>query len=186
MVRRRRCPRLPQVAERQPRKADQVGLAWTYGFRYVEKRFRASVRRSPEGLLYLKLAPLRPGGPPHDPDAPPASHVAHAVCYVCLHFFGYPIGGVRRTALPQAGRNLLPLALDIHEEILFLPPTAAGRALVTERGAGDALAESSFREQRDVWREIVDAGPWTPRLTSALEGRRRTPYLPRLVRSITS
>ena len=101
-------------------------------------------------LLGQDTSPRHAG--PHDPDHDHGSRARRA------NGVRAP-GRVRRTGLPQAGRNLLLPAPDIQENILFLPPTTAGRDLVTELGVRDVLAESSFRKQRDVWREIVDAEP---------------------------
>ena len=46
--------------------------------------------------------------------------------------------------------NLLLLAPDIQEEILFLPRTTEGRHHLTERSLRAAIAEPSFVEQRHI------------------------------------
>lgn len=48
--------------------------------------------------------------------------------------------------------NLLHLAPDIQEEILFLPPVAEGRDPVTERDLRGVAAVAGWGEQRRVWR----------------------------------
>jgi hypothetical protein len=50
--------------------------------------------------------------------------------------------------------NLLVLAPDIQEEILFLPPVAAGRAPVTERDLRPVLKTLVWREQRERWARL--------------------------------
>ena len=47
--------------------------------------------------------------------------------------------------------NLLLLAPDIQEEILFLPRTTEGRDHLTERSIRAAIAEPSFVKQRHIW-----------------------------------
>ena len=63
------------------------------------------------------------------------------------------LGHITRPRTTQI-MNLLLLAPDIQEQILFLPPTTAGGDPVTERGIREVLAESSFTKQRDLWRGI--------------------------------
>ena len=46
--------------------------------------------------------------------------------------------------------NLLGLAPDIQEEILFLPPVTEGRPAVTERHLRDLLKTVVWSEQRDM------------------------------------
>lgn len=50
--------------------------------------------------------------------------------------------------------NLLHLAPDIQEAILFLPPVAAGRDPVTERDLRTLAAEVAWRRQRPAWRRL--------------------------------
>lgn len=47
--------------------------------------------------------------------------------------------------------NLLHLAPDIQEEILYLRPVGQGRDLVTERCIRQVVAEMSWDTQRRVW-----------------------------------
>ena len=48
--------------------------------------------------------------------------------------------------------NLLHLAPDIQEELLFLPPTDGRRAPVHERSIRPVAAEINWRKQRAMWR----------------------------------
>jgi hypothetical protein len=50
--------------------------------------------------------------------------------------------------------NLLHLAPDIQEEILFLPPVAEGRDPVTERDLRGVAAIAGWGEQRRAWATI--------------------------------
>ena len=47
--------------------------------------------------------------------------------------------------------NLLVLAPDIQEEILFLPRTTEGCDQVTERSIRTVIVEPSFVKQRGIW-----------------------------------
>jgi hypothetical protein len=47
--------------------------------------------------------------------------------------------------------NLLHLAPDIQEELLFLPPTDGRRAPIHERAIRPICAEISWRRQRATW-----------------------------------
>lgn len=59
------------------------------------------------------------------------------------------LGRITRARATQI-MNLLTLAPDIQEAILFLPPTTSGRAPITERALRD-LARLSWPEQRVRW-----------------------------------
>ena len=50
--------------------------------------------------------------------------------------------------------NLLCLAPDIQEEILFLPPTLSGRDALTERHLRPIAALLDWRKQRRMWRQL--------------------------------
>jgi hypothetical protein len=52
--------------------------------------------------------------------------------------------------------NLLHLAPDIQEDLLFLPPVTAGRAQIHERILRPLSAEVCWAVQRGAWREIRD------------------------------
>ena len=60
------------------------------------------------------------------------------------------LGHVTRARLTQI-MNLLNLAPDIQEEILFLPRTESGRDAVTERELRPIAAELDWRKQRRIW-----------------------------------
>jgi len=53
--------------------------------------------------------------------------------------------------------NLLHLAPDIQEEILYLPPVRAGCDIVTERDVRRIVCEPQWEEQRRGWRRIREA-----------------------------
>jgi hypothetical protein len=50
--------------------------------------------------------------------------------------------------------NLLNLAPDIQEEILFLPRTERGRDPIRERHIRPLAAILDWRKQRNLWREV--------------------------------
>jgi len=50
--------------------------------------------------------------------------------------------------------NLLHLAPDIQEEILFLPPVTEGRDPVTERSLRRLAEESIWNHQRTLWKSL--------------------------------
>jgi hypothetical protein len=62
------------------------------------------------------------------------------------------LGHVTRARLTQI-MNLLNLAPDIQEEVLFLPPTEKGRDPITERDGRPIAAERNWRKQRRMWRQ---------------------------------
>ncbi|MEQ8850947.1 MAG: hypothetical protein RIB32_04110 [Phycisphaerales bacterium] len=51
--------------------------------------------------------------------------------------------------------NLLHLAPDIQEEILFLPPVDEGRDAITERELRAVTQEKCWRRQREIFRRMV-------------------------------
>ena len=50
--------------------------------------------------------------------------------------------------------NLLPLAPDIQETVLFLPRTLSGRDPIHEKMLRNIVADVSWQKQRDIWRTI--------------------------------
>lgn len=64
------------------------------------------------------------------------------------------LGHVTRARLTQI-MNLLILAPDIQEAILFLPPTERGRELITERDLRSIAAMADWGRQRKMWREVI-------------------------------
>jgi hypothetical protein len=66
------------------------------------------------------------------------------------------LGGVTRARLTQI-MNLLLLAPDIQEELLFLPRTIRGPHAVTERDMRSIAAVPDWRRQRRLWRELHPA-----------------------------
>jgi hypothetical protein len=60
------------------------------------------------------------------------------------------LGRVSRARVTQIA-NLLNLAPDIQEEILFLPPAEPGRAVLTEKQIRRVAAELDWRKQRRMW-----------------------------------
>lgn len=64
------------------------------------------------------------------------------------------LGHVTRARLTQI-MNLLCLAPDIQEELLFLPPAELGRDAVTEKQLRPIAAMPSWADQREVWRGLA-------------------------------
>lgn len=64
------------------------------------------------------------------------------------------LGHVTRARMTQI-TNLLHLAPDIQEAILFLPRVEAGRDPVTERELRPLVAMTDWRRQRKVWRALM-------------------------------
>ena len=65
------------------------------------------------------------------------------------------LGRVTRARLTQI-MNLLSLAPDIQEQILFLPLTERGRDAVTERDLRPIAAVMDWRKQRRIWRQCKE------------------------------
>ena len=63
------------------------------------------------------------------------------------------LGHVTRARMTQIV-NLLNLAPDIQEEVLFLPPTTEGHDPISERDLRPILAQAEWRTQRRMWREL--------------------------------
>ncbi len=63
------------------------------------------------------------------------------------------LGHVTRARMTQI-MNLLNLAPDIQEEILFLPPTTNGRDPIGERDLRPIAADVDWRSQRRLWRTL--------------------------------
>jgi hypothetical protein len=63
------------------------------------------------------------------------------------------LGWVTRARMTQI-MNLLNLAPDIQEEILFLPKTLTGRDPVSERNIRQITAIVRWDRQRKSWREV--------------------------------
>jgi len=66
------------------------------------------------------------------------------------------LGHVTRARVTQI-MNLLLLAPDIQEAILFLPPTTKGRDPIVENDIKPLLRTLSFRKQREHWAIITAA-----------------------------
>ena len=52
--------------------------------------------------------------------------------------------------------DLLLLAPELQEEILFLPPIAVGKDLMTERTLRRIVAEPDWRKQKEMWRTTAE------------------------------
>lgn len=63
------------------------------------------------------------------------------------------LGCVTRARITQI-MNLLLLAPDIQEEILFLPRTVQGRDPITERHLRPIVAEPAWPVQRHLWQRL--------------------------------
>ena len=61
--------------------------------------------------------------------------------------------GITRARATQI-MNLLHLAPEIQEALLFLPRTTAGRAPVTEGDLREVVAQPDWTEQRRLWRAV--------------------------------
>jgi hypothetical protein len=59
--------------------------------------------------------------------------------------------------------NLLHLASDIQETILFLPRTASGRDPITERELRALTRIVGWSEQRRAWAELLGGRPSAPK-----------------------
>lgn len=64
------------------------------------------------------------------------------------------LGRVSRARVTQI-MNMLMLAPDIQEEILFLPKTRSGRDPIRERHIRPLTAVLDWRKQRRLWRQLV-------------------------------
>jgi hypothetical protein len=63
------------------------------------------------------------------------------------------VGGVSRARVTQV-MNMLMMAPEIQEEILFLPLTMKGRDLITESHVRVVSGISDWGKQRRIWQEI--------------------------------
>ena len=63
------------------------------------------------------------------------------------------LGHVTRARMTQI-MNLLHLAPDIQEELLFLPSVTVGKDPITERELRAVVAEADWRKQRRSWRGL--------------------------------
>jgi len=64
------------------------------------------------------------------------------------------LGRVTRTRLSQI-MNLLNLAPDIQEDLLFRTPPDGGRETVTEKSLRSITAEAEWRKQRRMWSRLT-------------------------------
>jgi hypothetical protein len=63
------------------------------------------------------------------------------------------LGYVSRARLTQI-MNLMQLAPEIQEEILFLPLSEKGRDLINERNVRPIMTVADWKKQRVLWREL--------------------------------
>ena len=63
------------------------------------------------------------------------------------------LGYVTRARLTQI-MNLLNLAPDIQEQILFMPMVVTGRSRITERDLRPVAVEPNWRKQRWMWARV--------------------------------
>lgn len=68
------------------------------------------------------------------------------------------LGHVSRARLTQV-MNLLCLAPDIQEEILFLPETVRGRVVITEKQLRTLVGIAGWQKQRSAWRRFWPLSP---------------------------
>ena len=71
------------------------------------------------------------------------------------------LGHVTRARLTQI-MNLLCLAPELQEEILFLPATERGRDAVTERQLRPIAATVSWKKQRHLWTSLLSPRSGNP------------------------
>lgn len=64
------------------------------------------------------------------------------------------LGHITRARMTQI-TNLLHLAPDIQEQILFLPRTERGRDPITERDIRPIVAVPDWRKQRKMWKSLI-------------------------------
>lgn len=64
------------------------------------------------------------------------------------------LGHITRARMTQI-TNLLHLAPDIQEAILFLPPVEHGRNPITERDVRSIVAVPDWRKQRRLWTSLA-------------------------------
>lgn len=64
------------------------------------------------------------------------------------------LGGVCRARTTQI-MNLLLLAPDIQEKVLFLPLTERGKDRIMEQHLRPIVAQPDWREQRRMWKELA-------------------------------
>jgi hypothetical protein len=81
------------------------------------------------------------------------------------------LGHVTRARMTQI-MNLLNLAPDIQEEILFLPCIASGRDPIRERGLRPIAGIMDWRKQRKIWRLISVSATTANSATSPTAARR--------------
>lgn len=68
------------------------------------------------------------------------------------------LGNVSRARVTQI-MNLLQLAPEIQETLLFLPVTVKGRDAIRERHVRPIAAEPDWRKQRRLWKGLVCGQP---------------------------
>ena len=76
------------------------------------------------------------------------------------------LGHVTRARMTQI-MNLLNLAADIQEEILFLPRTTSGRDPIGERDLRPITTVAGWPAQRRLWRELLSGSRGKTAPTSA-------------------
>jgi hypothetical protein len=71
------------------------------------------------------------------------------------------LGGITRARISQI-MDLLNLAPEIQEEILFLPRVSHGRDPINERAMRPITMHSDFAEQRKLWQRLCTERPLYP------------------------
>ena len=84
------------------------------------------------------------------------------------------LGQVTRARLTQI-MNLLNLAPDIQEEILFLPPVAGEREAVSERRVRVVAAMADWPKQQSLWLSLWGRDATMPAATAASRDGRERP-----------
>jgi hypothetical protein len=125
--------------------------------------FRVSFRSGARGKRIIQVGP-----PPAEPDVP-AGRVPRLARLLALairvedlvrageisdYAEASRLGHVSRSRMTQI-MNLVNLAPDIQEEILFLPNTVTGRDVVGERDVRPVAAQADWARQRALWRALL-------------------------------
>ncbi len=122
-----------------------------------ERRGRKRLREGEEPCA----APVEPGNVPRVARLLALAHRFEGLLdrgVVANHADLARLARVSRPRMTQI-MNLLLLAPDIQEEILFLPRTARGRAVVTERELRPIAAEVEWDRQRVDWAALRRYAP---------------------------
>lgn len=133
--------------------------------------FKVNLTRGKSGRVRLRAAAASPPPPPPGAGRVPrvARLMALAIRFDRLVRSGEVadyaeiarLGHITRARVSQI-INLLSLAPDIQEEVLFLPRVVEGRDPVTERHLRKVAMEPDWAKQRSVWGVLTSRAQSTP------------------------